>query len=105
MKRTKYMVYHADDNSEMLQQFMDNNEIVQRQIDCINEMLAKRVTKGTYEPARAWEAFYHACNTAVTIYARKHGYRIPTYARYTVACDLAEDFNIYIDYLTQKGGE
>lgn len=105
MKRTKNMVYHPDDNSEKLQAFMDNNVTVQRQIDCIQEMLAKRVTKGTYDPTRAWEAFYHACNTAVTIYARKYVYRFPTYVRYTVACDLAEDFNIYIDYLTQKDGE
>ena len=105
MKKTKSMVYCDNHISQHLQVIVDNCEQAQRQLDCIQNSLAKKVSNGTYDPARAWEAFYHAVNTAVTIHARHTGYRYPVYARYTVACDYAEDFNIYIDYLTQKGGE
>lgn len=105
MKKTRYMVYRDNDVSQDLQAIVDNCEQAQKQIDCIQSSLAKKVTKGTYDPNRAWEAFYHAVNTAVSIHANRTGFRFPVYARYTVACDYAEDFNIYIDYLTKKGGE
>lgn len=105
MKRTKNMVYCDNHISHDLQVIVDNCEQAQNQIDCIYNSLVRKVGNSTYDPARVWEAFYHAVNTAVTIHARQTGYRYPVYARYTVACDLAEDFNIYINYLLQDGGE
>lgn len=92
MKRTKSMIYKHTEESRELQLYVDNTYDLYRFIESVQDNLLKKISKGIYDGARAVDAFYHVACEASKAYNHDFGYAFSVQERYTVAVDLAKEF-------------